>query len=307
MSSGKSAAAGAAESCVPPLERRDEGLTLKCGVVGRPAGHSLSPVLHREFARGAQVDLVYAAYELGESGDDSDDDVFADFARKFFGGGGFGLNVTLPFKGAALAFADSASGFARRVRAANTLTLREGKVFACNTDGAGLVRDITRNLCTEVSGKRVLVVGAGGAGRAAAHALGDLRPAVLVVVNRTGERAVALSREVSEHCGIAAAGGELAGFSGAFDVVVNASSAGHSGDSLELSEGVFREAALAYDLSYGAAASGFLEAARRGGAKVAADGLGMLGEQAALSFAVWTGKLPTGRGLCGLRLSRERI
>ena len=265
---------------------------MRCGIVGNPVAHSLSPFLHRRFARALQRDLVYAAYEPENSAK-----AFSDFARDFFAEGGRGLNATLPFKKAALDFADSSSAFAKRARAANTLVGREGGVFACNTDGAGLVRDIVWNLGFGVSGARVLVIGAGGAGRGAAHALGDLKPAGLAVVNRTAERAADLSREIGAACGVVSVGAALDGFSGAFDLVVNATAAGHSGRAPEISAEVFREAGLAYDLSYGPAASPFLDLARRGGAKRTADGLGMLAEQAALSFAVWTGSLPSARGV----------
>ena len=268
---------------------------MRCGVVGNPVSHSLSPFLHRRFARILQRDLTYAAYEVGGTSDDSGE--FSDFARDFFRNGGFGLNVTLPFKGAALACADSASAFAKRARAANTLARRENGIFACNTDGAGLTRDIVRNWGFQPRGRRILLIGAGGAGRAAAHALGDLAPAGLAIVNRTAERAAELSREVGESCGIVAIGAALDDFSGAFDLVVNAVSAGHSGAAPDIAPEIFREAELAYDLSYGAAAQPFLELARRGGAKRAADGLGMLAEQAALSFAVWTGAMPSTRGI----------
>ena len=268
---------------------------MRCGVVGSPVAHSLSPFLHRRFARTCQRNFSYAAYDPGPSPES-----FSALARNFFATGGFGLNVTLPFKGAALDFADSASAFAKRARSANTLVRRENPadgVFACNTDGAGLVRDLLRNWNFDPSGKRILLIGAGGAGRGAAHALGDLKPSALAVVNRTAERAAALSREVGAACGIVSLGAALADFGGAFDLVVNATAAGHAGLAPEISPSIFREAALAYDLSYGEAAAPFLDLARRGGAVRATDGLGMLAEQAALSFAVWTGALPSARGI----------
>ena len=268
---------------------------MRCGVAGHPVSHSLSPFLHRRFARALQRDLVYAAYEVG--GDAGDEGEFLALARDFFRAGGCGLNVTLPFKGAALGVAASVSAFARRARAANTLARRNGGIFACNTDGAGLTRDLARNWGFEAKGRRILLIGAGGAGRAAAHALGDLRPAGLAIVNRTAERAAALSREVGAACGIVAIGAALEDFDGAFDLVVNAVSSGHAGLAPAIAPSVFRQAELAYDLSYGSAAGPFLELARRGGAKQAADGLGMLAEQAALSFAVWTGSMPSTRGI----------
>ena len=206
----------------------------------------------------------------------------------------------MPFKGAALDVADSVSAFSRRARAANTLVRRENPadgVFACNTDGAGLVRDLERNWGFDCADKRILLIGAGGAGRGAAHALGDLKPSGLAIVNRTAERAAELSREVGAACGIVSLGAALEDFGGAFDLVVNAASAGHSGAAPDISPSVFREAELAYDLSYGPAAEPFLELARRGGARQTADGLGMLAEQAALSFALWTGAMPTTRGI----------
>ena len=265
---------------------------MRCGVAGNPVSHSLSPFLHRRFAQKLQLNFAYAAYEVGvEEGE------FREFARDFFRRGGVGLNATLPFKQAALEVADSVSGFAGRARAANTLAFRNGGIFACNTDGAGLTRDLTRNWEFEAKGKRILLIGAGGAGRAAAHALGELSPSGLAIVNRTAERAAELSREVGESRGIVAIGAALNDFNGAFDLVVNAVSCGHEGIAPEISPSVFREAELAYDLSYGLAAAPFLELARRGGAKRAVDGLGMLAEQAALSFAVWTGMMPSARGI----------
>ncbi len=122
--------------------------------------------------------MLYAAYEVERGG-------FADFARGFFAGGGRGLNVTVPFKEDALDFADGASAFALRARAANVLVLRDGGgIFACNTDGAGLVRDIRHNLGVEIFGRRVLLVGAGGAARAAALAFAEQRPSLLHIAAR---------------------------------------------------------------------------------------------------------------------------
>ena len=282
MTGGTPAAGGGADA-----KRR-----MRCGVVGNPVAHSLSPFLHRRFARTLQREVVYAAYEAGVAAGE-----FSEFARDFFRDGGDGLNVTLQFKGAALEVADVVSGFARRARAANTLARRADGIFACNTDGAGLTRDLVRNWGFDPRGRRVLLIGAGGAGRAAAHALGDLSPAGLAIVNRTAARAAELSREVGAACGIVAIGAALEDFNGAFDLVVNAVAAGHAGAAPEVAPSVFREAELAYDLSYGAAAAPFLALARRGGARRATDGLGMLAEQAALSFAVWTGAMPSTRGV----------
>lgn len=244
-------------------------------VIGNPVRHSRSPWLHTAFAAFTQRNLVYAA--LQPRGD------FADCAREFFARGGSGLNITLPYKAEALAFADHASAFAAQCGAANVLQRQaDGSIRAANTDGSALCQDLQR-LAGSVPGKKILLLGAGGAARAAAFALqkagGDLW-----IHNRTTERAQQLA---------AACGAQVAEAPTAANIVINATAAGHhaSGGATYPAE-IFAHALLAYDLSYGAAARDFTQQAAAGGAKQVADGSGMLVWQAALSFALWEGVMP---------------
>ena len=258
------------------------------GVVGKTAAHSLSPWLHQCFARQTQRETPYAAYAPppGKS--------FSDFARDFFAEGGRGLNVTVPYKKEAIEFVVRASAFCRRAEAANVLTLKEDGVVACNTDGAGLIKDLTENCGQPPDNKRVLIAGAGGAARAATLALAE-RGCKLTIAARKLSAAESLSQLV---------GGEamlLSACEGGYEMIFNATSGGWSGEESPLSPSVFRGALLAYDLNYGEAARPFLLAAAA--AKLQTDGLGMLAEQAALSFAIWRGVLPSAK--IPLRLLRQ--
>ena len=255
-------------------------------VFGNPVSHSLSPAIHAMFAAAEGERLAYEAMlvPLGE---------FAAHARAFFGAGGAGANVTLPFKVDAFALADVASERARLAGAANFLAMRGGKLHADNTDGAGLVADLTRNLGLDIGGRRVLLMGAGGAARGVIAPLLALGPAALVVANRTAGRAHELAARFAPHGPIEAAALDAIA-PGAFDLVVNATSGGTRGEALEFPAHVFGPATLAYDMAYGRAAGSFIAQARARGAR-ASDGLGMLVEQAAESFLSWRGKRPATR------------
>jgi shikimate dehydrogenase len=206
----------------------------------------------------------------------------------FRAAGGRGLNVTLPFKGEACRLATELSDRARVVEAVNTLRFDGVRIRGDTTDGAGLVRDIGA-LGFAIEGRRVLLVGAGGASRSVIPALLDARPAALVVANRTLERAAELERQFGGQV-------EAAGFATLprrqFDVVINATSAGHAGELPPLPRSTFATGALAYDMTYGPGAAPFLALAREAGAARVADGLGMLVEQAAESFLIWRGVRP---------------
>lgn len=244
-------------------------------VVGKPVRHSHSPWLHRHFARRTQREITYAALCPATT--------FAACCDAFFAGGGSGLNITLPYKGEALAYAQHASAFAQKCGAANVLKREaNGELRAYNTDGSGLLRDL-QHRCGGVAGKTVLLLGAGGSARAAAHALAAAQPAHLWLHNRTYTRA----QELAAACGGTAHGTPPAGA----QIVINATSAGHA-DGITLPAEIFAAAELAYDLSYGAAAADFMQQAQRGGARHTADGSGMLAWQAAFSFAIWEGVLP---------------
>lgn len=246
-------------------------------VVGNPVAHSKSPRIHAEFARATGQALSYEAIEAPLGG-------FAGAVAAFRASGGKGLNVTLPFKEEAFALCTEVSERGRLARAVNTLMFTEG-VFGDNTDGIGLVRDLAGNLQVDPKGKRVLLMGAGGAAQGLVAALLAAGATELVIANRDMGRAQALAGRFP---GLKASGyGALAT---GFDIVVNATSAGLQGAAPPLPAGVLGPGVLAYEMVYGRDTP-FLAAARAAGAR-ACDGLGMLVEQAAESFFLWRGVRP---------------
>ena len=262
-------------------------------VIGHPIAHSKSPFIHGLFAQATGQDMVYEAIDGGaEPGD------FERALAAFRAAGGRGMNVTLPFKLAALAVADSASEDARLAGAANTLSFEGGRIEARNTDGIGLVRDIEANLGLPLAGRRVLLLGAGGATRGAVRPIARAGAARIVIANRTADKAEALAAELAPHlggvplvgCGLAALGTQ-----GAFDVVINATSASLDGQAPAVPAGAFAPGALAYDMVYGKGLTPFLRLARQAGCARLADGVGMLVEQAAEAFAAWRGVRPDTR------------
>jgi shikimate dehydrogenase len=256
-------------------------------VIGNPVAHSLSPEIHARFALATGETLAYDRL-LVEPGD------FARAARGFFAAGGRGANVTLPFKVDAFEFAQERTARAEQAGAVNTLAARAGIVLGDNTDGAGLVRDLTVNLGLGLGGKRILLVGAGGAARGVVAPLLDLSPAMLVVANRTRERARELALRFRDAGPVEGVGLDAMG--GGFDLVVNATSTSTRGEALALPRGLFAPGATAYDMAYGPAARPFLERARAAGAN-ACDGLGMLVEQAAEAFFLWRERRPDTAGV----------
>ena len=262
-------------------------------VIGNPIAHSLSPRIHARFAAQLGDPVEYSALLAPP-------DAFAAVARGFLEGGGRGANVTLPFKVEAFELAHVSSERARAAGAANFLARREGRIEADNTDGAGLVADLTRNLGVDLHAARIVLVGAGGAARGVVAPLLAERPARLVVANRDGAKARDLAARFAgrgrvEGCALDAIPAD------GFDLMINATSASTKGQELALPEAAWRGAPLAYDMAYGPAAGPFLAAARSRGAR-ASDGLGMLVEQAAESWFLWRGRRPaTGEVLAALR------
>lgn len=252
-------------------------------VIGNPVAHSLSPRIHALFASQLGESLEYSTL-------DAPREDFASTARAFFDGGGRGANVTLPFKIDALRFASKASDRARLAGAANFLASRSGAIEADNTDGAGLVADLAKNLRTAISGSRVLILGAGGAARGVIAPLLAQRPARLVIANRSAARARDLAANFASLGAIEAAPLDAIP-DGDFDIVVNATSTSVQGEALRLPRHVMAARGLAYDMAYDEPARAFLEHARSGGMRTA-DGLGMLVEQAAESFELWRGRRP---------------
>lgn len=251
-------------------------------VIGNPVAHSLSPAIHALFARqtGQAIEYGRILAPLGE---------FGSVARRFFAGGGRGANVTLPFKVDAFRFCDERTSRAGQAEAVNVLSALPRGIVGDNTDGAGLVADLTANLGIGVAGSRVLLVGAGGAARGVAAPLLALAPAELVIAGRTPEKARDLAARLAPLGNVTAI--ELGALYGTFDLVINATSASTLGEPLALPSSLWRTGVFAYDMAYGPAALPFLEPARAAGAK-GSDGLGMLVEQAAESFLIWRGMRP---------------
>jgi shikimate dehydrogenase len=252
-------------------------------VIGNPVSHSLSPEIHAMFARETGEALEYArlAAPLGE---------FDRVAREFFAGGGRGANVTLPFKLDALRFARRASQRAELAGAANFLAARGGDIECDNTDGAGLVADLARNLGVTIRGARLLIVGAGGAARGVLPALLGESPARVVVANRTPARAEELASRFARLGEVRAASLDRIPASD-YDLVINATSTSTRGETLAFADAALTRGSFAYDMAYGDAARPFLERAHARGMRVS-DGLGMLVEQAAESFELWRGRRP---------------
>ncbi|WP_291184882.1 shikimate dehydrogenase [Dokdonella sp.] len=252
-------------------------------VFGQPIAHSLSPRIHAAFGAQLGIALDYRAIEAGRDG-------FAARVAAFARDGGRGANVTLPLKQDALVLCADLSERARRAGSVNTLIRVGDGWHGDSTDGAGLLRDLRERHGFDSCGRRVLLLGAGGAARAAAFAFADAGASELAIANRTFDRAAELAQAIGD-AARAVALDELEAL-GRFDLVVNATAAGHAGTSAALPRSLLDADALCYDLSYGKAAQAFLDAARRAGASRASDGLGMLVEQAAESFAVWHGTRP---------------
>lgn len=253
---------------------RAETAAVRCAVIGQPIAHSKSPGIHQQFAAQFGLALNYERIEAGP-------DAFAETVRAFFAAGGRGLNVTLPHKAAALALADTASERASRAGAANTLGYAaDGQIWADNTDGIGLVRDLAR-LGLSVRQRRVLVLGAGGAAAGILPPLLAEQPAVLAIGNRSPERALALLARypagtlqlASEH-------------DAAYDLVISSVSAGAADLLARLP---LRAGGSGYDLNYGERAEPTLAAMRERGLSTVHSGRGMLIEQAAESFRLWHG------------------
>jgi shikimate dehydrogenase len=249
-------------------------------VIGNPVAHSRSPWIHAEFARATGQDIDYGRIEAPL-------DAFAQAVERFRAAGGKGLNVTLPFKQEAWHLCARLSDRARLAQAVNTMRFDDS--FGDNTDGVGLTRDISGNLGVALTGKKILLLGAGGAAQGVAGALLEAGVARLVIANRTVSKADALARRFAGACacGYDALAGER------FDVIVNATSAGLTGQAPPLPGDSLTKSTLAYDMVYGRETP-FLAAARKAGAR-ASDGLGMLVEQAAESFFIWRGVRPATR------------
>ncbi len=259
-------------------------------VIGNPIAHSKSPFIHARFAEQTGEPVEYSRLLAPV-------DAFVPHVRAFIDAGGRGLNVTVPFKLDAHALADTLSPRAAAAGAVNTLRFDAAGIFGDNTDGFGLVRDIELNLGVPLKGARVLLLGAGGAARGVVLPILERAPHALTIVNRTAAKAddlVAQFAQAARDAGCRLTGGGAQAVEpGIYDVIVNATAGSLDAALPECDERAFGPGTLAYDMMYGAQPTVFMQHAQKLGAR-AADGLGMLVEQAAESFYVWRGVRPDG-------------
>ena len=267
-------------------------------VFGHPISHSKSPGIHTLFAQQTGQRIEYTARDVPA-------DIFKEELKKFADGGGRGLSCTVPLKELAWHIANEKSERANRARAVNTLVIgNDGKLFGDNTDGVGLMRDLTENLGVTVTGLDILLLGAGGASRGVIDPLLAGKPSRLIIANRTLSKAEKLASEFSGRGGIAALGFEsLNGES--FDLILNATAASLTGNLPPLPERILNPGGVCYDLAYGSQPTPFVRWGVGQGARLSVDGIGMLVEQAAESFFIWRGKRPQTRPVIEL-LNNER-
>jgi shikimate dehydrogenase len=260
-------------------------MTDKYAVIGSPIAHSLSPRIHAAFATQTGQQMEYSALEVTP-------DTFLDRIKTLEESGYKGVNVTVPLKELAWETADACNDEANRAQAVNTLKFEgEGLRYGCNTDGIGLLQDLSVNHGLAIKGQRILILGAGGAVRGVLAPLLHAIPALITVANRTAHKAEHLAELFDDlgsirGCGLAELGGER------YNLIINGTSAGLSGSVPELPAGILAAGGIVYDMMYGKKAAAFLHWGQAQGARLAIDGLGMLVEQAAEAFRIWRGVKP---------------
>lgn len=262
----------------------------RLAVFGHPVQHSKSPLIHKQFAKQLGHTVEYTAIDVDPGG-------FAQAVEQFRAGGALGCNVTVPFKLEAFYLAENKSERAELAEACNTLRFeKDGRTFGDNTDGAGIVHDIVRNLNIGLKGKKILLMGAGGAVRGVLGPILKQNPQQLVIVNRTVSKARDLAAAFAEQGKLEGVGyDDLRGQH--FDIVINGTAASLKGELPPLPETLFARGALAYDMMYGDRPTMFMEWAQLNGAEQVVDGLGMLVEQAAESYFVWMNVRPDSRSV----------
>ena len=267
---------------------------LKLAVIGNPISHSKSPEIHQNFADQFKVNIEFNKHKVTQ-------DNLEEWLRSFFKDDGRGVSITLPLKEAALNCADEISERARLASACNVIYLKEDKLFADCTDGHGLVKDLEENLNAPLKGKKILILGSGGAARGIIPSILQKMPEKLKVANRTESKALLLKKELEskvnlDESGILFEAGSLSDdflLSDSFDFIINSTSIStQPGESIGLPEALFSGTKLAYDLFYSVEKTAFMQEALAGGAEKVSDGFGMLIEQGAESFRLWTNLIP---------------
>ena len=255
------------------------------GVMGYPVSHSRSPVIHRLFALQTEQNLQYELLQVAP-------EKLETAIRQFQRTGGKGLNITVPHKSAVARLVDHTSERAATAGAVNTLSFKGGEIYGENTDGIGLLRDLTVNLGIDLEGANILILGAGGATRGIVSPLLEMNPSSLRIANRTLGKAQALADHFERFGPVTACRFNVVPVSEPYDLVINATSAGLQGDAPPYPAAAITEQTYCYDLSYGLNATPFSVWARDNGAAHSVMGWGMLVEQAAESFSIWRGIRP---------------
>lgn len=273
-------------------------MTDKYAVIGNPISHSKSPLIHSEFARQTEQALEYSAIEVPQDELESGLSQLRDILKLK------GINITVPFKEQAWQLVENQSNRAKRAGAINTLVFNDdGSMYGDNTDGVGLCRDLTDNNSIELRGKRILLLGAGGAARGVIEPLLGYDPLELFVANRTASRAHALVDLFSDLGHIR--GGGFEDIKPPYDLVINATAASLQGEVPPLPDNLLADNAACYDMMYSDSDTAFISWAKQHGAAKAIDGLGMLVEQAAEAFRLWRGVMPDTRSVMALIRSQQ--
>ena len=255
------------------------------GVMGYPVSHSRSPVIHRLFALQTEQDMQYELLQVTP-------EKLETAVRQFQRTGGKGLNITVPHKSTVARLVDKTSARAATAGAVNTLSLRDGEIHGDNTDGIGLLRDLSVNLGVNLEGANILILGAGGATRGIVGPLLEMSPASLRIANRTLGKAQEIAEHFARSGPVTACRFNVVPVSEPYDLIINATSAGLQGDTPPYPAAAITEQTYCYDLSYGLTATPFSVWARDNGAAHSVMGWGMLVEQAAESFHIWRGIRP---------------
>lgn len=255
------------------------------GVMGYPISHSRSPVIHRLFALQTGQDMQYELLQVTP-------EKLETAVRQFQRTGGKGLNITVPHKRNVMALVDQLSERAATAGAVNTLAFRDSEIYGDNTDGIGLLRDLNVNLGVTLQGANILILGAGGATRGIVGPLLEMQPRALRIANRTIDKAQVIAEHFDRYGPVTACGFNMVPVSEPYDLIINATSAGLSGEAPPYPEAAVSDMTFCYDLSYGLNPTPFSTWARDLGAAKSVMGWGMLVEQAAESFEIWRGIRP---------------
>ena len=252
----------------------------KFTVIGNPVGHSLSPAIHKEFARQQGINIQYKMIEP------ESEDHFETHTQSFFSKKGYAANVTIPFKVLAFNFANEHDISAIECGCANTLMAQNGKIKAFNTDGEGFIRDL-ENKDISLIKKKILILGAGGSARSIVNSLSKINIEQIDILNRTEQR---IDQIIDKHKTLANISHYKKGLK--YNIIINTTPVSLNNEEINFPTDIFDDSSISYDLFYSKSTTGFQTWSKTNGAKEAYNGLGMLIEQAALSYNIWNSFKP---------------